>query len=290
MVETGNKISLNTKIISGSFSEHLCSAYELYIFISESEISCAVADKKNHIFIAVESWEIAEVITPAEFLHATLEESEILRNNNFRSVICCSGFRTCTIVPDPLFTPETAKDQLLLSSVVNGSDEILIDEIQLIQAKVIFAVPFEIYNIIASYFTNVEFHHTVTATTGYLISNRRNIVDHVVNVNIHSSFFEVIVTKGSQLIIYNNFNYQSAEEVVYYILFICEQLHLNPETVQLQFSGKLQADDALYILSGKYFRKVGFSPRPGNYSYDMSLNEIPEHAHFNLFSQVVCAS
>lgn len=290
MQVTGNKISLSTKIISGSFSEHLCSAYELFIFISESEISCAVADKKNHIFIAVESWEKADVLTHAEFLRAAFQESDILRNNNFRSVICCSGFRNCTIVPDPLFTHETAKDQLLLSSLIQSTDEILIDEIQPIQAKVIFAVPGEIYNIITAHFTNVEFHHTVTATAGYLISNRRNTIEHLVNINMHSSFFEVTVTKGSRLILYNNFDYHSAEEMVYYILFICEQLHLNPETVHVQFSGKLKAVDAPFLLTEKYFRHTEFAPRPGNYAYDMSLNEIPDHAHFNLFSQVICAS
>jgi hypothetical protein len=290
MQETGNKISLTTKIISGSFSEHLTSAYELFIFISEKEISCAVADKKNHLFIALESWDAVDSVSVSEFLNTTLKESEILRNQNFRSVICCSGFKSCTIVPDPLFTPESAKDQLQLSTTFQNSDEIIIDDLHALQAKIIFAVPGELLTVLASHFRNLEMHHTATAVAGYLVAQRKNSTEKVINIILHNSYFEAYVTAGSKLILNNQYTFHSAEEMIYYLLFICEQLHINPETVDMNISGNISSGDHLIAMAGNYFRNINFSGRPENYAYDLDFLELPSHFHFNLFCQVICAS
>jgi Protein of unknown function (DUF3822) len=290
MQETGNKISLTTKIISGSFSEHLTSAYELFIFISENELSCAVADKKNQLFIALESWEVVDSVSAEEFLNIILKESEILRNHNFRSVICCSGFKSCTLVPDPLFTADSAKDQLLLSSTFRNSDEIIIDDLHALQAKIIFAVPGELLIILASHFRNLEMHHTATAVAGNLVANRKNSTEKAINIILHNSYFEAYVTAGSKLILYNQYTFHSAEEMVYYLLFICEQLHINPETVEMNFSGNINSGDHLITMAENYFRNIKFSGRPENYGYDLDFHELPPHFHFNLFCQVICAS
>jgi hypothetical protein len=288
MQVTGNKISNNSKIIRGSFSDQLSGIYDLFIYQNETELSCTVADTRNTDFIAFENWQSLENLSALEFLQSVLQESDLLKNNIYRRVIYCSGFRNGTFIPNALYSAETSKDQLLLSSEINANDEFLIDEVPSLQAKIVYSMPIEVVNLITSQFRNVELHHTANSVASYLLTNRKNANEALVHINILNNYFEVYVTRGNQLFLYNTYNSHSAEEMLYYILFVCEQLHLNPETVDVVVSGKINNEHPFYQLAGTYFKHFGFAERPANFSYTFSKQEIPAHVHFNLFSQLIC--
>lgn len=128
--------------------------------------SCLVADRSRKEFIALESWSIAgsEIGEIPDLLISIRSTSSIIQNNRFRRIICCSGFRAAALVPNALFEPSSAIEQLprFPSSFEKQKNEILSDEMRQLEARHLFAIPTGIYELITSWFPTVEFHHTKT--------------------------------------------------------------------------------------------------------------------------------
>ena len=61
-----------------------------------------------------------------------------------------------------------------------------------------------------------------------------------------------------QLQLFNTFEYQTADDFLYYLLFTAEQLHLNPETLKLLLLGDISENDGLYQKAYQYIRNVDF--------------------------------
>ncbi len=291
MPETRNKISLKRRIIEDSFQEEIPESYDLYIFADAEEITCTVAERSGKKFIALESWDISdENLSDAGFLNEIRSDSRILSLKGYPRVICCTGFRNATLVPNPLFESANATDQLNFSNQPNSGGQMLIDNLQLLEASNIFTIPSLIYQTFSSWYHLAEFHHTSTALIEYLLTVNKNSKEELLTVNVHCTFIEIIVNRGKQLLLYNHFKYDTAEELVYYLLFICEQLHLNPDHVHVQFAGEINESDAAYQLALKYIRNTSLATRPETFGYGNNFSDLPGQMHFNLFSQIICAS
>ncbi|MBL0343457.1 MAG: DUF3822 family protein [Bacteroidetes bacterium] len=291
MLETGNKIQNIHTLIDESYQSDRPEVYDLFIYACENELSCAVAIRNSKQFIAMESWKI--IASNLDYEDALLEartQSVILKTSNFRRVICCSGFRNSTLIPNPLYDPSSSEDQLKFSHKVNFDDEIMTDELRQVEAKNVYSLPTSLYSSITHWFPNAEIHHSSTSLIEYLLSVNRNSKEEKMTINTHNQFIEIVVTRGKEILLYNSYDFESPEEMVYYILFVCEQLHLNPEIVDVSFCGEIEASDAAYVLTNKYIRNTQFAERPEHYAYSSVFNSIPTHYHFNLFSQLVCAS
>ncbi len=291
MPVTGSNISLSRKIIDDSFQEDIPESYDLFIYIDASEISCTVADRKSKKFIALESWQLDdEDFSDPELLPNIRKESTLLSLSGYPTVICCTGFRTATLVPGPLFEPGTAADQLQFSHDKIADGHLLVDQLHQLEASTIFTIPAIVYKNISSWFYLAGFHHTSTALIEFLLNLNKNSKEELVTINVHSRYMDVIVTRGRMLLLYNTFSFDSAEELVYYLLFVCEQLHLNPDHISVQCVGEINESDAPYQLARKYIRNLFLASRPETYEYAGCFDELPEPLHFNLFSQVICAS
>ncbi|MBK7855253.1 MAG: DUF3822 family protein [Bacteroidetes bacterium] len=111
----------------------------------------------------------------------------------------------------------------------------------------------------------------------------------MITVNVSHTLFDLIITEGKKLIYYNSFTYQSTEDFMYYILFACEQMQLNPESAVFYFSGMIEKNSALYLLAQKYIRNIRFTQRPDFCEYSYRFNEVPSHYHYRLYNQYLCA-
>lgn len=291
MQQTVNSVASRRIIVDEAFNAGRPEAHELFLFIDDEEFSYAVAEKQEKKFRALESWNInSPEQFPEQLLTELYESSAILHAGKYRRVICCSGFRNATLIPAPLYDPYAAEEQLRFASAVGKSDEIITDSLRQLEASNVFSMPANVHHEIATWFQNAEFHHTSTSIIEYLLAVNRNSGEEMITVNFHFNYLEIIVTHSKKLLFYNTFNFTSPEESLYYILFVIEQLHLNPGNSDVRFAGEINETDEIFVLAKKYIRNLGWIHRPENYSYSYSLEALPSQFHFNLFSQLVCVS
>ncbi len=96
--------------------------------------------------------------------------------------------------------------------------------------------------------------------------------------------FEVVLIEGKKLIFYNTFRHHSAEDFMYYLLFACEQLQLNPENIELVLLGEVERNSALYNVAQKYIRNLKFGERKVDADFSYQLQALPKHSYFTVFS------
>ena len=58
---------------------------------------------------------------------------------------------------------------------------------------------------------------------------------------------DVLVIKNKELQLYNTFIYKSAEDFIYFALFVCEQLDLDPDQLDCCFFGEIEKTHTLII-------------------------------------------
>ena len=130
--------------------------------------------------------------------------------------------------------------------------------------------------------------HNSTPLIETLILRYKNQDSNTVFVNFQKGEFGILLLEGNQVKLYNSFRYETKEDFVYYVLFACEQLKLNPETIELVLIGELDVESDHYQLLYKYVRNINLISKPDAFSYCYELNELPGQYFYNLYCQYLC--
>jgi hypothetical protein len=133
-------------------------------------------------------------------------------------------------------------------------------------------------------FANISYHHFSSGLIDNLLTQNKNQVKKQLYVHVQSSHFETILIEGKKLIFYNTFNHHSAEDLIYYLLFVCEQLQLNPENIETILLGEIERNSAIYEIAQKYIRNLKFGERPEIADYSYQLQTFPKHFYYSLFN------
>ena len=98
---------------------------------------------------------------------------------------------------------------------------------------------------------------------------------------------DVLVCNKQGLQLFNTFKHQSAEDFIYYTLFVCEQLELNTN-IDCCLLGEIDKPSGIYDLAYKYIRNIRFMKRNENVKLSPVINQIPEHFYYPLLHQHLC--
>ncbi len=107
-------------------------------------------------------------------------------------------------------------------------------------------------------------------------------------LNINNSFIEIIVKQKNNLQFYNAFNYQTTEDIIYYLLFTLEQLQLNPLTVKIAIAGQTDSNSELIISLKKYIKHISFLVNTTPTYFKNELINTPPHFYFTALNQILC--
>jgi hypothetical protein len=104
-------------------------------------------------------------------------------------------------------------------------------------------------------------------------------------VNVRSTFIDIVVLEENKVQFFNSFQYHTSDDFIYFIIFVIEQLSLNPETIELIFSGMINKNSSLLENVYQYVRNIHFQKIPSVHKYSYIFTEVPAHYYYNLLSQ-----
>jgi hypothetical protein len=130
--------------------------------------------------------------------------------------------------------------------------------------------------------------HSSALIEGLMIQYKNLPEEKRAFVNTRNSFIDIVIIEGKNLLYYNSFKYASKEDFIYYIIFVLEQLNLNPEETELILSGFIEKSSSLFEMVYKYVRNIRFRELSGNFSYSYVFDEIPSHYFTNLINSGLC--
>lgn len=241
-------------IYSSGGNEAIENDEALIIEIGYSHVACLVSggDQKIaafelHTLTKEETLDFknlySRVIAKSKLLDRTFTNTRLYINNEF-------------VVPVPAsnFNEGIATDYL---NVVFGEDEDSFQQVEDVAEAALmiaFRLPREWYHVINNHFKSVSVQHSYTSIIRRAISTASNAF--VIRVQFYPAYIIAVVMQDGALQFIQSFIYQSAEDVLYYLLSICQRLNMNTPDLTIYLSGMIDLKSALYLQLVKYFRNI----------------------------------
>jgi hypothetical protein len=288
-IQEKNTVHLSYSFIDEVFDSTHVSRYQLILQIGLQGLSIAVNEKAKNKWIGLEVFNFQNLYSFEELISTwdvLLKQSKLI-SNKYKSVVCLIVNNNSTLVPEPLFEEGSERMYLTFNVPLQWNEFVLVDTIKSINAKNMFALTLELKSKLDSTFNNLSYRHYSSVLIESLILQNKNKTNKKLYVHIQQAHFEAILIEGKNLLFYNTFNYQSPEDFIYYLLFVCEQLQLNPENVEAVVLGEVEKSSGIIALIQKYIRTVTFGERFSDADLGYQLQTFPKHFYYTLFNNCV---
>ena len=159
-----------------------------------------------------------------------------------------------SLVPQELFDDNNKRSYLNYSVKTLATDYISHDSIKNTDIISVFIPYININNFLIDQLGEFNYQHSSSLLISHAVSLDKTNNKEKVYLHFSDNLFEVIITKGSELLLFNTFNFVTNQDVLYYVLFCMEQLSLSPNEIELTLLSTIESD--LYDLIYTYVRSV----------------------------------
>ncbi|MDO9256154.1 MAG: DUF3822 family protein [Bacteroidales bacterium] len=121
-----------------------------------------------------------------------------------------------------------------------------------------------------------------------ILRNQSQIFARQVFINIHPGFFEITVIQGQRLLYLNAFKYSAPSDVLYYVVFVLEQLGFVPSEEKITLMGDITYSSVIYTQLEMYCESLKFVEKPDVLQYGATFTGIALHHYFVLLNLPIC--
>jgi hypothetical protein len=270
--------------------KHL-SRHTLAIDLSADHLACAVHDHDRNKFVAIESYSTGKPQSMVQFadqLREIIESAQIL-NASYQKVRIVWEGKQFTMIPVELFNEKQTETYIQFTQSLPASSAVFADTMKNMHAVNAYGIPSIIKETLSSAYPNHKLNHYLTILVeSLLIANKNGGQNNKTYVNISAQSFDLIVIRDGKLLFCNTFDYRSAEDVIYFILFSFEQLGISAADAGAVLIGDILKPSAIHDLMYKYIRDITFIPRSKAWEYSYVFNDVPGHFHYTLLNILTC--
>lgn len=193
-----------------------------------------------------------------------------------------------SIIPTPLFSHENIADYLNLNHSTKSKDfSFHYNSVESINSTIAYAVPLQLNQLIQNQLTSYQLIHYTVPLLEY--SNlQQKAKEAEMQLHVQHNHFEVIYYEHQKLQFFNRFEYQTAEDLIYFLLYVMEQLKIDREKVEIQLYGEIDQSSSTYRILFQYIRHLHLLERPKELNFSTVLSKLPMQYHRNLFNQYLC--
>ena len=164
--------------------------------------------------------------------------------------------RTSTLVPSDLFDPKNSLNYMKYNTSIRIDDIAANDHVLNHEINNVYIPNIDINNYIFEKFKTFDFYHYSSLIIEKFSNAFAKKFGKRVFVNVNDGFIDVLYFRDKKLEFYNSYDYNSIEDVLFYLLFCFSELKLNPDEIHTVFSGTIDLDSKLYELIYTYVRNV----------------------------------
>jgi hypothetical protein len=218
------------------------------------------------------------------------EQNELL-NLPYKKVFILIPSRFSTLVPSGLFTPDEAAEWLRFTHEVPEGHNIMYFQMKLADAWNIFAIPSQLTDIFKRQFPEPNFFQQyIPMTETQLAISRPGGSKTQLIINLQNNYFDIVVLEKNNLKLSNSFQLGGENDLLYYTLFVFEQLQLAPSNTEVRLIGAHQQFNAIRKTLEKYIKSVSQPGLPSGFQYSYLFKDVPGHRFHNLLSLAACVS
>lgn len=258
--------------------------YELGVAAGTDGFSFLVADPVGAV-LALKAWHFDNYNGDFPAVESLLRQvlgSEWLLTAAYSRARCAVFNRQATLVPRRLF----AADQLpsYLQLLLPAGDHVFgYAELPALDCFLVYALDAATDGLLRRNFPGAQITHLAV---GWLhkCHELAPAGSARVFVNLRYEIAQIAVFERRNLLFYNAFNFDTANDFLYFALLAYDQCRLDPQETPLLLTGDLLEESAIYRQLYAYIRHLEFAESPGRYQLPPELSALPAHFFFDLFS------
>ena len=212
----------------------------------------------------------------------TIEEKYPGLGHSYYEVKVIFDFPRSLLLP---FNETTGEDMLSLLNDLygfQGTSVAITESIPTWQLKNIYAVPRDIYDWVRKKFPSAKYLHQYSASIMNLGAAGH---EGTLLVDFRNNEFSVLAGKQHKFLFARTFEYETPEDVLFYLLKVCEQFALSPKEVSVELSGLIEKESSLYKELYQYFLDMDLRDASWN-----TVNGYPAHFFTSFNDMIRCAS
>lgn len=270
------------KHIDDSFDSKQTESYRLLLHIGAGRLAFSVFYPfKNKFILLAQSTFSEDSLGAAMALHPELYLP-------YKEVkISIGTAQNCfTLVPQPLFTEDSAAHYLHLHYPISRDWEVLHNPIRFSQAMGVYAAPKNWMSDLRKLFPTARFYHQASSFIDGLIFQFRSLSGKNAFINIQDNAMELVILDNGKLLFYNRFQVKTIADSLYYLLFSFEQTKTIADTARLYVYGSYTTEDI--ALLKKYISHTEVGNTPTTIDFSKSFDDTARRHYFSLFSLQLC--
>ncbi len=279
-------------LVDESLETRTALSCELLVVLDNESIQLALKEKKSNRILALEIFQLNpgnKATNWTEALEQLSRNSHLLRNFEFTKAIVAVFSSIYTLVPDAIY--KAGDDKKFLDfhfEDKENTQKVFSRQVNPFQLKTVFGISKELHHELFHLFEEPELIHGTSTLLESAHLQSRGKKEKELFLHVRKGSVDIIVLEGKKLLLMNSYLSPTADDLLYFSLMVCDQLELDPESIQVWLSGETEKESAKYKLLYQYFRNLQLSQRPGNLSYSYRIEQLPAHQHFSLFSLALC--
>jgi hypothetical protein len=188
-------------------------------------------------------------------LDSFLNESKIDFSNVINVKLIISNKLSC-LVPKELFDERLSLDYLKFNSKLIENDFASNDYIEELETYNVYLPFVNVTNYLVERFGSFEYYHSSTILLRKILKTTTNDSKTLFFTNIETESFQVIIFKNKNLLYYNDFEYQTKEDILYFLLFVIEQNKEIKSDTKLNILGDISENDKNFNFISQFIKNI----------------------------------
>ena len=257
---------------------------QLIIETGNTHFACLVRNEPKDKIVALE-WFTHEKDEQQNFeeLLKNIKNNSILLDKYYSQTNLYIHNEWSVLVPPALFDKQSAEDHLNIVLGDAFESTSLFDEIKegdgFVNAYRVESGKLDILN---KHLLIDKTEHTYSQLIRKIFADD-NLPADFIKVQFYHNEIIVIIFKESKLQFIQTFVYRTSEDVLYYLLSLCERLQLNTEQLVIKVGGVIYNPSPLYSQLQKFFKNVS-TETVDLERVKFSTNEYPSHYFTPIFN------
>lgn len=282
-------ISPNFEIKDDRFDVSQIADCHLLIEVGRDRFRFAVFNTIHNVFQWLEDYHVISILNENQALKAIkniYQNHHFLAANYWKTIRVSIQSNYFTLIPEEIYQSDDALKYLQFASgkILTDTEQIFDYRHSRFGAVNVFGVEKEIYNWFKDMYPAKKI--TPTPVIGTLIEGILN--GKKVNgfhLYFEENYISMIYFKDNKLFFCNRFFYLTAQDLVYHVLFVMNELGIEHDKPVI-FYGEITSFSDTYELLSRSLTNIIFASNPINLSFSQYFDELPEHRYYSLFSAI----
>jgi hypothetical protein len=257
----------------------------LYLDLAIDHLSLAVLQNGNREFLTLEYFNVDD---HDSFTHIRdiLYSNEMLRKT-YRKVTIAYNFPESVLVPETIYHQDLSNLSLDMVYGDLRTGDCLTEKVTEWELYNTYRVPNALQQLMSQHFPYGAYWHFYSLLLKQWKLNGI-LEDHIAELIFYPNKMVVALFTGGELKLIQTFEYETAEDVSYYLLNMSKQFGIDCEKVKLKVKGLIDEQSSVFTELLKYFLYVELLDRPASFKYDDVFDEYPRHFFTPLFEMALC--